>query len=172
MAQPPLDEAKMFNAARRLADAEERRAYLDQACGADAALRGRIEALLSAHESGSNFLEPPSPNTEKFQPDISLVSESIGLNIGPYKLVERIGEGGMGEVWMAQQTEPVRRMVALKLIKPGMDSRAVLARFEAERQALALMDHPNIARVLDAGATPPTPPFKGGDQTFSPPSKR
>src|SRR5262245_41755891 len=82
-----------------------------------------------------------------------------GDRVGPYKLLELIGEGGMGEVWAAEQAEPVRRRVAMKLIKPGMDSRQVLARFEAERQALALMDHPNIARVLDAGTTPDGRPF-------------
>src|SRR5262245_14904635 len=88
--------------------------------------------------------------------------EAVGAVIGPYKLVEPIGEGGMGTVWMAQQTEPVKRLVALKLIKVGMDSKQVIARFEAERQALALMDHAHIAKVLDAGTTPPSPPSQGG----------
>src|SRR5262249_5328751 len=87
------------------------------------------------------------------------LSENSGTVIGPYKLIEQIGEGGMGTVWMAQQTEPVKRLVALKLIKAGMDSRQAIARFEAERQALAVMDHPNIARVLDGGTTPAGRPY-------------
>src|ERR1051325_11522092 len=89
--------------------------------------------------------------------------EGLGTRIGPYKLLQQIGEGGMGVVYMAEQETPVRRKVALKIIKPGMDSRQVIARFEAERQALALMDHVNIARVLDAGTTPPSPPSEGGE---------
>jgi tetratricopeptide (TPR) repeat protein/serine/threonine protein kinase len=139
----------------------ERAAYLDEACGADAALRERVEALLRAHEQVGGFLEPrgtvafgsTSPAVEPANP---LAGSVIA---GRYKLIEEIGEGGMGTVWMAQQTEPVKRAVAVKLIKPGMDSRQVLARFEAERQALALMDHPNIARVLDGGATESGRPF-------------
>src|SRR5262245_49203913 len=124
--------------------------YLDEACGGDTALRAQMEELLSSHRAAGQFLGGPSASRDT---DVHPVSEAPGTQIGPYKLLEQIGEGGMGTVLMAQQTEPVKRAVALKLIKPGMDSRQVLARFGAERQALALMDHPNIAKVLDAGAT-------------------
>src|SRR5262245_50834210 len=137
----------------------ERAAFLDTACGADVELRRRIEALLRAHDEAGGFLgDRPvarDPGATVDQP----AGEGPGSVIGPYKLLEQIGEGGMGAVWMAQQTEPVKRLVALKLIKAGMDSRHVIARFEAERQALALMDHPNIARVLDGGATPSGRPY-------------
>jgi WD40 repeat protein/serine/threonine protein kinase len=129
----------------------DRAAYLDDACGDDTGLRAQVEALLRSHTKAGSLLEPPL-----FQPGSTLdqpVTEVHGTIVGPYKLIERIGEGGMGTVWMAQQTEPVKRLVALKLIKPGMDSKQVIARFEAERQALALMDHANIARVLDGGTT-------------------
>jgi serine/threonine protein kinase/tetratricopeptide (TPR) repeat protein len=123
--------------------------FLDQACGADAALRGRVEELLRAHHEAGNFLgRPDLPEITQDQP----VSERPGTIIGPYKLLEQIGEGGFGVVFMAEQQQPIRRKVALKVLKPGMDTRQVIARFEAERQALALMDHPNIAKVLDAGA--------------------
>src|SRR5207302_5300136 len=104
-----------------------------------------------AHEQAGSFLRN-APAATVIQPP---VAGGPGTIIGPYKLLQQIGEGGMGTVYMAEQTEPVRRMVALKIIKPGMDSAQVIARFEAERQALALMDHPNIARVLDAGTTEP-----------------
>jgi eukaryotic-like serine/threonine-protein kinase len=130
----------------------DRAAYLDQACADDPALRERVEALLRAEGAAGDFLETPAPGPA-VNVDEQPVGEVPGTVIGPYKLIEQIGEGGMGTVWMAQQTEPVRRLVAVKLIKAGMDSRQVLARFEAERQALALMDHANIARVLDAGTT-------------------
>jgi eukaryotic-like serine/threonine-protein kinase len=128
----------------------DRAAYLDQACADDPALRERVEALLRAEGAAGDFLESPAPGPA-VNVDEQPVGEVPGTVIGPYKLIEQIGEGGMGTVWMAQQTEPVRRLVAVKLIKAGMDSRQVLARFEAERQALALMDHVNIARVLEAG---------------------
>src|SRR5688500_183609 len=131
--------------------------FLEQACGADLELRQRVEVLLRAHDQANSLLDvpvvPPAATIE--EPS----RERPGMVVGPYKLVEPIGEGGMGTVWMAQQTEPVKRLVALKLIKAGMDSKQVIARFEAERQALALMDHPNIARVLDAGATSAGRPF-------------
>jgi tetratricopeptide (TPR) repeat protein len=127
----------------------KRAAFLDAACAGDAALRSQVEALLRSHEQAGSLLEQPlfraAPTVDE-----PTRAEQGGV-IGPYKLVQPLGEGGMGTVWMAQQTEPVKRLVALKVIKPGMDSQQVLARFEAERQALALMDHPNIARVLDAG---------------------
>src|SRR5262245_46454748 len=127
---------------------EERSGFLDQACGDNAELRQSVELLLKAHEQAGPFLQD-GPKSRGAQSH----SERPGTLIGPYKLIEQIGEGGMGTVWMVQQTEPVKRVVALKLIKAGMDSKQVIARFEAERQALALMDHANIARVLDAGTT-------------------
>jgi eukaryotic-like serine/threonine-protein kinase len=146
-----LDEEAIFNAARRLEPAA-REEYLGQACGDDASLRQRLHDLLHAHDESATFLGPQP------EPFVSTIDdggrERPGTIIaGRYKLVEPIGEGGMGAVWMAQQTEPVKRLVAVKLIKPGLDSKQVLARFETERQALALMDHPNIAKVLDAGTT-------------------
>jgi tetratricopeptide (TPR) repeat protein len=131
----------------------DRAAYLDAACGSDAGLRAQVEALLRSHEEAGSLLEQPlfRPGPTVAEPS---PTEQPGVLLGGrYKLLEEIGEGGMGSVWMAQQTEPVRRVVAVKLIKAGMDSKQVLARFEAERQALALMDHPNIARVLDGGTT-------------------
>src|SRR5262249_21986881 len=115
-------------------------------------LRQKIEALLRAYEQAGSFLESPA------SPPVATIdepppTEGPGTIIGPYKLLEQIGEGGFGVVYMAEQTQPVRRKVALKILKPGMDTRQVVARFEAERQALALMDHPNIARVFDGGMT-------------------
>ena len=114
-------------------------------------LRDEIEALLGAHERPLGLLDVP--DVVRPTVDMPAAFEGPGTVVGPYKLLQAIGEGGMGTVYMAEQTQPVRRMVALKLIKAGMDSRQVIARFEAERQALALMDHPNIAKVLDAGTT-------------------
>src|SRR5262245_55367627 len=142
----------LFWSALALSSPEERARFLDESCGGDQELRGRIEELLAAYPKVESFLEPrhPSPVATVEEPPSG---EVAGVMIGPYKLVEQIGEGGMGTVWMAQQTEPVRRLVAVKLIKAGMDSKQVIARFEAERQALALMDPPNIARVLDGGTT-------------------
>src|SRR6266542_3399193 len=138
---------------------EERDAYLDGACRGDASLRSRIEALLKSDRQDS-FLEEPVVEVEKapITPD-HIDSESAGKIIGRYKLLQRIGEGGCGVVYMAQQEEPVRRRVALKVIKLGMDTKSVIARFEAERQVLALMDHPNIAKVLDGGATEAGRPY-------------
>src|SRR5690242_1183538 len=137
----------------------ERAAFLEKACGGDAGRRARVEALLRAYDAAGNFLQgdrpPPEPVTAADEP----VREGPGAVIGPYKLLQSIGEGGMGSVFMAEQTEPVRRKVALKVIKPGMDSAQVVARFEAERQALSLMDHPHIAKVLDAGTTASGRPF-------------
>src|SRR5437867_4355230 len=138
---------------------EERAACLDQACGGDAALRHRVEVLLNAHAAGA-FLEvsaaPVTPQAPQVSPPIS---ERPGDNIGRYKLLQQIGEGGCGVVYMAEQTEPVQRRVALKIIKLGMDTKQVIARFEAERQVLALMDHPNIAKVLDGGVTEAGRPY-------------
>src|SRR5262249_31240635 len=125
-----------------------RAAYLDQACADDPGLRQRVEALLRAQEAAGNFLEPPALAPVATVAEVR-ATERAGTVIGSYKLLEQLGEGGMGTVWMAQQTEPVKRVVAVKLIKAGMDSKQVIARFEAERQALALMDHPHIAKVLD-----------------------
>src|SRR5215218_9497130 len=127
---------------------------------ADAAFRQRGEVLLEAHKSPATFLESPAGGS---RPDLTLNPPIVllppGTVIGRYKLLEPIGEGGYGVVFMAEQTTPVQRKVALKIIKAGMDTRQVIARFEAERQALALMDHPNIARVFDAGMTDTGRPY-------------
>ena len=147
----------IFLAAVERYPAEQWPAYLDEACGEDTALRERVEELLGAH-GGQKSLDVPAPSQPGATVDQPLV-ERPGTVIGPYKLLEQIGEGGMGVVYMAEQTQPVRRKVALKVIKPGMDTKQVIARFEAERQALALMDHPNIAKVLDAGATESGRPY-------------
>src|SRR5262245_37077800 len=146
-----MSEATIFAAALEKADAQERAAFLAEACTGDEKLRRRVEALLKAHAEPDEVLDGfvSRPGTIDYQP----VAERVGNMIGPYKLMELIGEGGFGLVFVAEQQEPVKRKVALKIIKPGMDTREVMARFTAERQALALMDHPNIARVLDAGAT-------------------
>jgi serine/threonine protein kinase len=151
VAAPHPAEQAVFEAARKVEAGTARDAYVQQACGNDAELGRRVRALLKAFDDGASFLEaPPSalPRTED-EP----LRERPGAHIGPYKLLEQIGEGGFGVVFMAEQTLPVHRKVALKVLKPGMDTRQVVARFEAERQALALMDHPNIAKVLDGGET-------------------
>jgi serine/threonine protein kinase/tetratricopeptide (TPR) repeat protein len=137
----------------------ERATFLAEACARDTELRGRLEKMLSAHAEAGSFLEQPA-----FVGDAPVlheppIAECPGTIIGPYKLLQQIGEGGMGVVFMAEQSEPLHRTVALKIIKPGMDTRQVIARFEAERQALAMMDHPNIAKVLDAGATESGRPY-------------
>jgi serine/threonine protein kinase len=134
--------------------ATERDAFLDKACGGDGRLRARVERLVKCHLLAGNFLEQPAIVVEpdSLAPEHTPV-EGPGTQIGPYKIIEQIGEGGMGLVYMAEQQQPLRRMVALKIIKPGMATRHVVARFEAERQALAMMDHPNIARIYDAGTT-------------------
>src|SRR5579872_4482754 len=126
-------------------------AFLDRACGDNAGLRPRVEQLLRAHQAMGSIHGGGSevPAVTRDEP----TREGLGTMVGPFKLLQQIGEGGMGTVFMAEQSRPVQRMVALKIIKPGMDSRQIVARFEAERQALAVMDHPNIARVLDAGTT-------------------
>jgi tetratricopeptide (TPR) repeat protein/serine/threonine protein kinase len=139
--------------------ADERAAYLDAACGEDRELRVRIEALLRAHEQASGFLGDNAEARDPCATADAPIREGPGTVIGPYKLLEQIGEGGFGVVFLAEQTQPVRRMVALKVLKPGMDTRHVVARFEAERQALALMDHPNIAKVFDGGATASCRPY-------------
>jgi serine/threonine protein kinase len=143
---------EIFLAAVEKVEPAERDAYLRAACGQDEDLRRRVDALLAKHAQAGSFLESPAPGPVATV-DEPPSSERPGTVIGPYKLLEQIGEGGMGTVWMAQQTEPVKRLVAVKLIKAGMDTRQVIARFEAERQALALMDHPSIAKVLDGGTS-------------------
>jgi hypothetical protein len=134
----------------------ERAAFLESVCGSDAALRARLDALLAAHEATSGVLGD-QPAREVLAPTLDMPEpapdEAVGMTLGRYKLREKLGEGGCGTVYVAEQTEPVRRRVALKVIKLGMDPKQVVARFEAERQALAMMDHPNIAKVLDAGMT-------------------
>ncbi len=125
-------------------------AHLAEACGGDDQLRNRVRDLLQANAAAGSFLEPPA--AEPLTTD-EPIQEGPGTIFGPYKLLQQIGEGGFGLVFLAEQQEPVRRKVAVKILKPGMDTRHLIARFEAERQALALMDHPNIARVIDAGET-------------------
>jgi serine/threonine protein kinase/tetratricopeptide (TPR) repeat protein len=134
----------------------ERDRYLDAACAGDPGLRAEVDSLLAAAARAGGFLEVPAAGVTV---DLSPTADRAGATIGPYKLLQPLGEGGMGAVWMADQAVPVRRKVAVKLIKPGMDSKSVLARFEAERQALALMDHPNIAKVFDAGTTAEGRPY-------------
>jgi serine/threonine protein kinase/Tfp pilus assembly protein PilF len=166
-----MNEREIFMAALELPSPKDRRVYLDQVCQDAPALRQRVEELLEVHGRAGSYLNRPAVApllSGDYTPtggestgeivsakDVRTPSggESADTVIGPYKLLQQVGEGGMGSVWMAQQQEPVKRLVALKLIKAGMDSGQVIARFAAERQALALMDHPNIARVFDAGAT-------------------
>jgi serine/threonine protein kinase len=160
MSEEPNPEVAILNASLELTPAE-RPAYLDQACAGDPSLRRRVEELLRAHEQAEGFMESPPAGLD-FQRPESLhlpVLEKPGDKIGRYKLLQQIGEGGCGVVYMAEQEEPVKRRVALKILKLGMDTKQVIARFDAERQALALMDHPNIAKVLDAGATDTGRPY-------------
>jgi eukaryotic-like serine/threonine-protein kinase len=161
MPDAPDRELNIFSAARHLPPSQ-RAAYLDQACVGDAALRKRVEELLQAGEEAGAFLESPAASPPGPAGTIRLAvfpTEKLGDRVGRYKILQQIGEGGCGVVYMAEQEEPVRRRVALKVIKLGMDTKSVIARFEAERQALALMDHPNIAKVLDAGATDTGRPY-------------
>jgi serine/threonine protein kinase/Tfp pilus assembly protein PilF len=151
-----MTERTIFLAALDIDDPAERAAYVDRACGDNAGLRAQVEGLLNAHEQPAGFMARPAPALVTIDHP---AAEEPGTVIGPYKLLEQIGEGGFGVVYMAEQTAPVRRKVALKLLKPGMDTRQVVARFEAERQALAIMDHPNIARVFDGGMTPSGRPY-------------
>src|SRR5262249_8562974 len=132
---------------------------LSARCGEDAELYRHVEQLLHAHAEAGSFLESPAAPVPVGTADEQPFTEGPGTVIGQYKLLEQIGEGGFGVGFMAEQTQPVHRKVALKVLKPGMDTRQVVARFEAERQALALMDHPNIARVLDAGSTEAGRPY-------------
>jgi serine/threonine protein kinase len=137
----------------------ERQAFLDQACVGDETLRREVEALIAAHESAADFLEDIPEHVAADEKSSRLSCEKPGDRIGHYKLLKQIGEGGCGVVYMAEQEKPVRRLVALKIIKPGMDTKSIILRFEAERQLLALMDHPNIAKVFDAGATDSGRPY-------------
>ncbi len=160
----------IFSTALGRDPAGERAAYLDEACAAAPGLRDRVEALLRAHDQPGRFLEPgdaatadasqrpPAPAADPTDVYAAPL-DGVGATIGPYRLLQVIGEGGMGTVYMAEQTHPVRRLVALKIIKAGMDTGQVVARFEAERQALAMMDHPSIAKVFDAGATAAGRPY-------------
>jgi serine/threonine protein kinase len=150
----------IFLDALEIASEQDRLAFLDRRCGSDHHLRSEVEALLRHEGQLGDYLERPALDlgaTRDLAP--RPITEAPGTVIGPYKLLEQIGEGGMGVVFMAEQTRPIRRKAALKIIKPGMDTKQVIARFEAERQALALMDHPNIARVLDAGTTESGRPY-------------
>jgi serine/threonine protein kinase len=156
MSHVQADAKSIFLEALERKEPDELQRFLEQSFGADAALRVRVEELLDAHRDAGNFLgRPDQPEGTQDEP----VGERPGTVIGPYKLLEQIGEGGFGIVFMAEQQQPVRRKVALKVIKPGMDTRQVVARFEAERQALALMDHPHIARVFDGGETTSGRPY-------------
>jgi serine/threonine protein kinase len=148
-----------------IAEFEERRRFVEQACGDDEQLKERLQELIDNHFRAGSFLESPAAGFANTI-DLTASPEVPGTMVGPYKLLQQIGEGGMGTVYMAEQIQPVQRKVALKLMKSGMDSRQVLARFEAERQALALMDHPNIAKVLDAGSTSAEPGRGSGRPYF------
>src|SRR5262245_27081041 len=148
-----MTEREIFFEALEMATPEARAAYLQGACGRDVTLRRKVDELLREHFSNDGLLSGPAQEGEPTALTESTPGEAPAQMIGRYKLLEKIGEGGFGEVWMAEQREPVKRRVALKLIKPGMDSRQIVARFEAERQALAMMDHANIAKVFDAGTT-------------------
>jgi tetratricopeptide (TPR) repeat protein len=168
-------EEDLYAAAQQLTDAAARRVFLDRSCTGDPVLRAKIDGLLAAAADAETFFTEsasalnlpvesiPSPRIAAASADAIpanlSIEEPVGTRIGRYKLLERIGEGGCGVVYMAEQEEPVRRRVALKIIKLGMETKSVIARFEAERQALALMDHPNIARVFDAGATERGSPY-------------
>jgi WD40 repeat protein/serine/threonine protein kinase len=154
-----MNEESLFAAALNKPTGAERRAFLDQACAGDAALRQRVEQLLAADQQSAGILEHgPDDVAQQTRPsEPSLAADRLFAD--RFKLRQKLGEGGMGEVWVADQTEPVQRRVALKVVRPGLDSARMLARFEQERQALALMDHPNIAKVLDAGVTEGRPYF-------------
>jgi serine/threonine protein kinase/tetratricopeptide (TPR) repeat protein len=152
-----MDEASIFLEALQQSTPEQRGAYLDRACAGNDAQRRSVEMLLKAHAKAGEFLNQPA--AEPIATRDAPMAEGSATVIGPYKLMELIGEGGMGLVFVAEQQHPVRRKVALKVIKPGMDTRQVIARFEAERQALAMMDHANIAKVHDGGTTPEGRPY-------------
>jgi len=158
MNEPPDRDVEVFTEALKL-PVGERAGFLERACAGDTELRRRVEALLKGHVKVGDFLEhSPHETSGQLKPTAS-VGEKPGDLVGRYKLLQQIGEGGCGVVFMAEQQEPVRRRVALKIIKPGMDTKSVIARFEAEGQVLALMDHPNIAKIFDAGATESGRPY-------------
>src|SRR5258708_38733940 len=154
----PDADIAVFTQALRLPP-EERHCYLSQACKGDGELRSRVEGLLLAYGQAGDFLGRPAAERPRKAAPVLPAVEKPGDRIGHYKLLQQIGEGGCGVVYMAEQEAPVRRRVALKIIKPGMDTKSVIARFEAERQALALMDHPSIAKAFDAGATESGRPY-------------
>ncbi len=157
VSKPALDLQLIFARALELGSTSERARYLAEACADDPGLRDEIERLLRAHAVTGNFVEDPMFSTIILE-EPPRADEPSKL-IGPYKLLQQIGEGGMGVVYLAEQTHPLCRRVAMKIIKPGMSSRQVIARFEAERQTLAIMEHPNIAKVFDAGATATGQPY-------------
>jgi len=162
MKEPPEQPEEHIFAEALIVPPAERDRFLDNACRGNPALRERVEALLLAHESAGLFMAPRETSAEErsgASASLQAAMDQEGKRIGRYKLLQKLGEGGCGVVWMAEQQEPVRRRVALKVIKLGMDTKNVIARFEAERQALAMMDHPNIARVLDAGSTESGRPY-------------
>ena len=153
-----VDVKSIFAEALDKTDSQERAAYLDSVCGSDKVLREDVESLLISYEQVDGLLRSPELDTGITQDSPGML-EGSGIEIGRYKLLEKIGEGGFGVVYMADQTKPISRRVALKIIKLGMDTKEVIARFEAERQALAMMEHPNIAKVFDAGATETGRPY-------------
>jgi eukaryotic-like serine/threonine-protein kinase len=154
-----LDEAAIFNAARLIEDPDAQRLYIDQTCCADPDLRNRLETLLRIHKEDTRFLELPAKGLAPAPGPNHANGDGPGGQIGPYTLLEEIGEGGFGKVFLAEQRQPIHRQVALKVIKPGMDTRQVIARFESERQALALMAHPTIAQIIDGGETASGRPY-------------
>ena len=159
MNQSSPNEEQIFRIARVIPSSIERLDYLKQVCGDNSQLFERMVALLKTTDEENSFLESPPEALAATRGVPPVIIEKPGKEIGPYKLLQQIGEGGMGSVYMAQQEKPVKRRVALKVIKAGMDSKQVIARFESERQALALMDHPNIARLLDVGTTDTGRPY-------------
>ncbi|MEA3211602.1 MAG: hypothetical protein QOE70_4659 [Chthoniobacter sp.] len=159
MNHDPSRAEALFLAATEIAAPQERATFLDKECGDDHSLRRRVEALLASNDEAGGFLQPAAPNPDLEADFARFKPEETGERIGNYKLLQQIGEGGFGTVWMAEQGQPLQRRVALKIIKLGMDTTEVIARFEQERQALAMMDHPNIAKVFEAGVTPLGRPF-------------
>ena len=164
----PKDVKAIFDSVVELPTPTDREAKLNAACSGNPELRAKVQSLLEAFEQAGSFLDATPPGMDRVQDNAEPTADLTldqpdqqlsGNRVGRYKLLQQIGEGGMGTVYMAEQTKPVERRVALKIIKPGMDSKQVIARFEAERQALAMMDHPNIAKVLDAGETDSGRPY-------------
>src|SRR3954471_10601999 len=153
----PLES--IFFAALEKRGTADRLVFLEQACAGSYELRAKVDRMLEVEADLGTFLEVPAAVSIAPLRNESPIPEKPGTIVGPYKILQQIGEGGMGVLFMAEQLHPIRRTVALKIIKPGMDTRQVIARFEAERQALAMMDHPNIAKVLDAGTTESGRPY-------------